>query len=109
MGVCEAGDLVDEEGDPRNVVRSLKVNAIGVTASALIGTSPATAYIESSTGIREGGRTGADRRGGRAAISPFHVFVAASVPDSTVINGAHTGAGGGFHAEAVDICPVGTI
>jgi len=58
VGVCEAGDLVDEEGDPRNVVRSLKVNAIGVAASALIGTSPATAYIESSTGIREGGRTG---------------------------------------------------
>lgn len=58
VGVCEAGDLVDERGDPRHLVRCLRVNAVGVMLSALAGTSPATAYIESSTGIREGGRTG---------------------------------------------------
>ena len=58
VGVCEAGDLVDEEGDPRHLVKCLKVSAIGVMVSALMGTSPTTAYIESSTGIREGGRTG---------------------------------------------------
>ncbi len=58
VGVCEAGDLVDEEGDPRNLVQSLKANAVGVAASGLLGASPATAYIESSTGVRSGGRTG---------------------------------------------------
>lgn len=58
VGVCEAGDLVDEEGNPRHLVKCLQVNAVGVMASAVMGTSPATAYIESSTGIREGGRTG---------------------------------------------------
>ncbi len=58
VGVCEAGDLVDERGEPRHVVKCLRVNAVGVMLSALMGTSPATAYIESATGIREGGRTG---------------------------------------------------
>jgi len=58
VGVCEAGDLVDEEGDPRNLVKCLKVNAIGVMVSAVMGTSPTVAYVESSTGVREGGRTG---------------------------------------------------
>ncbi len=58
VGVCEAGDLVDEEGDPRDLVKCLRVNALGVLASAVMGTSPATAYVESSTGVREGGRTG---------------------------------------------------
>lgn len=58
VGVCEAGDLVDEEGDPRRLVTSLKANAVGVIASGLLGASPATAYIESSTGVRVGGRTG---------------------------------------------------
>lgn len=33
-------------------------DAAGVLASSLIGTSPATCYIESATGVKEGGRTG---------------------------------------------------
>lgn len=57
-GVGEAGDLVDEKGDPRDLERSLKVNASCVAMSGLLGVSPATVYIESSTGVRSGGRTG---------------------------------------------------
>ncbi|MFO7727971.1 MAG: NCS2 family permease [Desulfonatronovibrio sp.] len=57
-GVGEAGDLVDEKGEPRDLERSMKVNAIGVALSGFFGVSPATVYVESSTGVRSGGRTG---------------------------------------------------
>ncbi len=57
-GVGEAGDLVDEKGEPRDLERSMKVNAASVAMSGLFGVSPATVYIESSTGVRAGGRTG---------------------------------------------------
>lgn len=57
-GVGEAGDLVDEKGAPRDLERSLKADAIGVILSGIFGVSPATPYIESSTGVRAGGRTG---------------------------------------------------
>jgi AGZA family xanthine/uracil permease-like MFS transporter len=58
VGVCEAGNLIDEEGEPRHIGKSLRANAFGMMLSSLFGTSPATAYIESATGIKEGGRTG---------------------------------------------------
>lgn len=58
VGVSEAGDLVDENGDPVAVEKSLTCNAVAVALSGVVGTSPAAAYIESSTGVRTGGRTG---------------------------------------------------
>lgn len=58
VGVCEAGNMIDERGNPRNISKSMMVNGIGVAVSGLLGTSPATSYIESATGIKEGGRTG---------------------------------------------------
>ena len=58
VGVGEAGDLVDEHGEPVAVRESLTCNAIAVALSGIVGASPATAYIESSTGVRAGGRTG---------------------------------------------------
>lgn len=58
IGVAEAADLIDEDGEPRNVKESLIVDAVSTTISGLFGTSSGTAYIESATGIEEGGRTG---------------------------------------------------
>ncbi len=58
MGVSEAADLIDESGEPRNVKQSLLVDGFATLISGLLGTSSATAYIESVTGIEEGGRTG---------------------------------------------------
>jgi len=58
VGVCEAGDLVDEHGEPVAVRESLACNAAAVALSGIVGTSSAAAYIESSTGVRAGGRTG---------------------------------------------------
>jgi AGZA family xanthine/uracil permease-like MFS transporter len=58
MGLAEAGNLLDEKGEPRNVKHSLIVDGFSTLISGIFGTSAGTAYIESATGIREGGRTG---------------------------------------------------
>mgnify|MGYP006295697999 CR=1 FL=1 len=58
IGVAEAADLTDEDGEPRRVKESLLVDAVSTTISGLFGTSSGTSYIESATGIEEGGRTG---------------------------------------------------
>ena len=58
IGVCEAGNLIDEERIPQNLQRSMRVNALSVILSGFIGTSPSTSYTESATGVKEGGRTG---------------------------------------------------
>ena len=58
IGVAEAGDMVDENGEPRNIKQSLIVDAFSTIISGLTGTSSGTSYIESAAGIEEGGRTG---------------------------------------------------
>lgn len=58
MGVCQAGNLLDEKGEPRNIKKSMVVDAFSALISAPLGTSPANAYVESAAGISQGGRTG---------------------------------------------------
>ena len=58
VGVAEAANLTDPDGEPRYVKESLIVDAVSTTISGLFGTSAGTAFIESATGIEEGGRTG---------------------------------------------------
>lgn len=58
VGVAEAANLYDENGDPRNIQQSLLTDAVATTFAGLLGTSPGTAYIESAVGIEQGGRTG---------------------------------------------------
>ena len=58
IGVAEAADLTDENGEPRYVKESLITDAVSTTISGLFGTSSGTAYLESATGVEEGGRTG---------------------------------------------------
>ncbi|AMR76048.1 guanine permease (plasmid) [Borrelia hermsii] len=58
VGVASKGDLVDDEGKIRNADKILLVDAIATTFGAVMGMSPVTTYVESSTGIAEGGRTG---------------------------------------------------
>ncbi len=58
IGVAEAADLVDETGEPRNVKECLIVDSISTTISGIFGTSSGTSYIESASGVEQGGRTG---------------------------------------------------
>ena len=58
IGVTQFGDFLDEDGDLPDMDRPLMADAVGTTAGAVLGTSTVTTYIESSTGVEEGGRTG---------------------------------------------------
>ncbi len=74
VGVAEAANLVDQNGEPRNVKASLIVDAFSTTISGLFGTSAGTAYIESATGIEEGGRTGLTAVVAGLLFLPFMFF-----------------------------------
>lgn len=58
VGVSEAANLIDEKGEPRNIKQSLTVDAIATGLAGVLGTSAGTAYIESASGVQQGGRTG---------------------------------------------------
>jgi AGZA family xanthine/uracil permease-like MFS transporter len=58
VGLTEAANLLDENGDPRNIKKALITDAMATTIAGVVGSSPGTAYIESAVGIEEGGRTG---------------------------------------------------
>ena len=58
VGVAEAANLYDEDGEPRNIKQSLLTDAVATAMGGLLGTSPGTAFIESAVGISQGGRTG---------------------------------------------------
>ena len=58
IGVAHAGDLLDQEGHPKNLRQGLIVDSFATLGAGLAGTSSGTAYIESVAGIRMGGRTG---------------------------------------------------
>lgn len=58
VGVAEKGNLLDENGNIPNAKEAMLADAIGTTTGALLGTSTVTSFIESASGIGEGGRTG---------------------------------------------------
>ena len=58
VGVCSKAKMLDDEGNVPNAGRALLVDAIGTTAGSLLGVSTVTTYVESSTGVAVGGRTG---------------------------------------------------
>lgn len=58
VGVGAAGGFLDEKGNFPDIERPMLVDAVACMFAALVGTSTSGAYIESATGIREGGRTG---------------------------------------------------
>ncbi|HEX6199872.1 MAG TPA: NCS2 family permease, partial [Thermoanaerobaculia bacterium] len=58
LGVGRLGGFLDEEGRLPRADRAFAADALGTTAGAALGTSTVTSYIESATGVEEGGRTG---------------------------------------------------
>ena len=58
VGVCNRSGLLDEDGTLPNARGALLADAIGTTAGAVLGTSTVTSYVESASGIAQGGRTG---------------------------------------------------
>lgn len=58
IGVAHASNLLDENGNPKNLRQGLIVDSFATFGAGFAGTSPGTAYIESVAGINIGGRTG---------------------------------------------------
>ena len=58
VGLAEAANLKDPDGEPRNVKQSLIVDSLATITAGIFGSSPGTSYIESAAGIEEGGRIG---------------------------------------------------
>ena len=58
MGLGRQAGYLSPEGKMPRINRALLADAIATMAGALLGTSTVVTYIESSTGVSEGGRTG---------------------------------------------------
>ncbi|MDP8939123.1 MAG: NCS2 family permease [Actinomycetota bacterium] len=58
IAVGQEGKLLDEEGRPPQVKRILLVDSLAAAGGGAMGASSVTSYIESGSGVAEGGRTG---------------------------------------------------
>ncbi|MBY0584932.1 NCS2 family permease [Murdochiella sp. Marseille-P8839] len=58
IGCASKANMLDEEGKLPGIKGVLLADAIGTTIGAMLGTSTITTFVESSSGIAEGGRTG---------------------------------------------------
>ncbi len=58
MGVASKANLLDKDGKLPRIKGALMADAIGTTAGAMMGTSTVTTFVESASGVAEGGRTG---------------------------------------------------
>ena len=58
IGAATSAGMVEKNGRIHGLNRALMADAVGTTIGALCGTSTVTTYVESTTGIAAGGRTG---------------------------------------------------
>ncbi len=58
VGTASNAGMLDKDGNLPNGDKALIADAIATCTGAVLGTSTVTTYVESSTGISEGGRTG---------------------------------------------------
>ena len=58
VGVCNRSGLLDENGNLPRAKGALMADAVATMAGAAMGTSTVTSYVESSSGVAQGGRTG---------------------------------------------------
>lgn len=58
LGVAEQGNLKNSNGEVQNVKGALMADAVGTAVGACLGTSTVTSFVESSSGVAAGARTG---------------------------------------------------
>src|SRR5690554_4934599 len=58
VGVSSKANMLDEKGNVPRAKQALFADSIGTTVGAMLGTSTVTTYVESASGVAEGGRTG---------------------------------------------------
>ena len=58
MGVAEQANLKDEKGNIKNCKEALLADSVGTVVGACLGTSTVTSFVESSSGVAAGAKTG---------------------------------------------------
>ena len=58
IGVSSKANMLDENGKLPRIKGALLADAVATTAGAVLGTSTTTTFVESASGVTEGGRTG---------------------------------------------------
>jgi len=58
IGVASKADMLDKDGKLPRIKGALLSDAIGTSVGAVFGTSTTTTFVESASGVAEGGRTG---------------------------------------------------
>ena len=58
IGVASKADMLDEDGKLPKIKGALLSDAVGTSLGAVFGTSTTTTFVESASGVAEGGRTG---------------------------------------------------
>lgn len=66
VGVCTKANIIEPNGRIPRIKEAFMLDAIATTVGACIGTSTTTTYVESASGVAQGGRTG---------LTPFAVAV----------------------------------
>lgn len=58
IGVSSKADMLDENGKLPRIKGALLADAVATTVGAVLGTSTTTTFVESASGVTEGGKTG---------------------------------------------------
>lgn len=58
VGVATKAGMVDKNGNPVRMNQAFMADAIGTVTGAILGTSTVTTYVESASGVAQGGRSG---------------------------------------------------
>lgn len=87
-GACARGNMLTKEGEVPRMDRAMLADAIATTTGAVCGTSTVTTFVESSSGVAEGGRTGL-----AAVVTAILFFIAMFLsPIAQLIPGCATAA-----------------
>lgn len=57
-GTCSQANMLDKNGDPEDIEKCMLCDSIATCAGAMVGVSTVTTFVESASGVAEGGRTG---------------------------------------------------
>lgn len=87
MAVGNQAGLINDDGEIVGSEKALLVDSIGTMAGAVLGTSNVTSYIESATGIEQGGRTGLTS----VVVGILFVLSIFAYPLLSIVNGVTVG------------------
>lgn len=85
-GASSQAGMLDENGDPEGIETSMLCDSIATCTGAMVGVSTVTTFVESASGVAEGGRTGL------TSFTTAILFLACLflTPLATIIPGAAT-------------------